>query len=70
MQARMKDGTYGLPQEYTQSGLEELMKNPKVEHVEVFNGTPEEIEKRKKKFHHKLSRGFKKASPNKKIKKK
>ena len=57
MQAKMNDGTYGLPVEFNQKGLDALLKDKNVDHVEVFEGTPEEIKKRKK---YKISRGFRK----------
>ncbi|CAL2106686.1 conserved hypothetical protein [Tenacibaculum sp. 190524A02b] len=59
MQAKMKDGSWNEVQDFNEVDLKNLLGNPKVEKVEVFNATPEELKKRKKKF--KTSRGFKKA---------
>lgn len=57
MQAKMNDGAFGPISEMSQKGIQELLKNEEVEHVEVFEATPKELKKRKK---YKISRGFKK----------
>ena len=43
MQARNHDGTYGEPIPYSEIGMSKLIKQKKVSHVEVFEGTPENI---------------------------
>jgi len=48
MQAKNHDGSYGDVMPYDQNILDGLMKRPEVKHVEVFEGTPEEIARRQK----------------------
>lgn len=48
MQVKHHDGSFGPIEPYTLDNLEKAMSNPNVEHVEVFNATPEQLEWRKK----------------------
>ncbi|WP_372934959.1 hypothetical protein [Mariniphaga sediminis] len=47
MQEKFADGSYGEPRPFNQSEMEELVKDPNVEHVEVFEGTEKEIARRR-----------------------
>jgi len=47
MQAKMLDGSYGEPIPFDQIQMNNLLENPQVEHVEVFNNTPNEMNRRK-----------------------
>jgi hypothetical protein len=46
MQAKNHDGTYGEPTPFSQDGMNKLLQKKDVSHVEVFEGTPEELAKR------------------------
>ena len=50
MQERMLDGSYGEPKPYNQQLMGEMLENPEVDHVEVFNGTPSEMQRRNELF--------------------
>lgn len=43
----MIDGSYGEPRVFNKEEMDELMKNPEVDHVEVFNNTPDGLSKRR-----------------------
>ncbi|WP_179022024.1 hypothetical protein [Winogradskyella forsetii] len=64
MQA-VKDGLYDQLKEFNPEELQEMLKQPNVDHVQVFPGTEENIIKAKKrtgkKFKYKCGHGFKKA---------
>ncbi len=47
MQAKNKDGTYGPLIAFDPSKIQELLTEDQVSHVEVFKGTPQEIQRRK-----------------------
>lgn len=47
MQEKRYDGSYGEPRPFNQQEMEELVKDPEVEHVEVFEGTEKEIARRR-----------------------
>lgn len=65
MQTVDQKGILGKVEEFDAKKLADHLKNPNIEHVDVFKGTKENINARKnlegRKFNHKLSRGFKKA---------
>lgn len=48
MQERHHDGSYGKVAPLNQEELENWLQKPNVKHVEVFEGTPEELERREK----------------------
>lgn len=48
MQVKHHDGSFGPIEPYTEAKMKKAMSNPDVEHVEVFNATPEQLEWRKK----------------------
>lgn len=48
MQSVDKNGLYGAIEEFHQGKLQKMLKDPEIERVEVFEGTPENLEKRKK----------------------
>jgi hypothetical protein len=48
MQAKHHDGSYGPIEPFTEEGMKRTMANPNVQHVEVFDGTEENIKARKK----------------------
>jgi len=47
MQERNIDGSYGEPVPYDESELKKKLMDPNVDHVEVFNSTPDELSKRR-----------------------
>lgn len=65
MQSVDQNGILGELQKFDPKEMAEMLKNPNIDHVDVFEGTKENIEHRKslvgKKFKYKVSRGFKKA---------
>ena len=69
MQRIDNDGLRQEIAEFNEGTMQEWLKNPDTQSVEVFEGTEENIEARKKStgkpFGHKLSRGFKKARKTK-----
>lgn len=48
MQAVNNNGIFGKVQEYDAKELESMIQDENVDRVEVFNGTPENLKKRKK----------------------
>jgi len=48
MQAKNFDGSFGPVKPFSEEGLRKEMVKPNVQHVEVFPGTPENIEQRTK----------------------
>jgi len=48
MQAKNLDGSFGPVKPFSEEGLLKEMAKPNVQHVEVFPGTPENIEQRTK----------------------
>jgi len=48
MQASHFDGTFGKIEPFTEEGLKRKLANPEVKHVEVFEGTEENIKVRQK----------------------
>lgn len=63
MQSVDHNGLLGKVQAFKESGMEKMLQDPKIDHVDVFDGTLENIRHRKslegKKY--KPSNGFKKA---------
>ena len=47
MQSVNNNGIFGEVQEYDTKNLQSMLKDKSVDRVEVFNGTPENIKKRK-----------------------
>lgn len=47
MQEKFTDGSYGEPRPFNQSEMEKSLSDPKVEHVEVFHATEEEMARRR-----------------------
>ena len=47
MQQKNLDGSYGEPIPYDQVTMGKMLDDPEVEHVEVFNNTPDELSKRR-----------------------
>ena len=43
-----RDGILGPVQEFNDENFKKAMQNKNVDHVDVFSGTPEEIERRRK----------------------
>ena len=70
MQRIDNDGFRQQISEFSEGKMNEWLKNPDTQSVEVFEGTEENIEARKKAigkpFGHKLYRGFKKAKKKRK----
>lgn len=64
MQAKNFDGSYSPIEPYTDEGLKRTMANPNVQHVEVFEGTPENIAYRSKLLG--VKKRYKKAPKNSK----
>lgn len=64
MQTVSHEGILGKVEQFTQEGLNEALQRKDVHHVDVFDGTPENIEHRKsmqgKKLNLKVHTGFKK----------
>lgn len=50
MQERMLDGSYGNPVPYDESEMKRMLADPGVNHVDVFNATPDEMHRRKQLF--------------------
>lgn len=50
MQERFNDGSYGEPRPFNQVEMEESLKNPDVEAVEVFRSRPSEMRRRMRLF--------------------
>jgi hypothetical protein len=50
MQATHFDGSFGKIEPFTEEGLKQQLANPNVKHVEVFEGTVENIQARQKKL--------------------
>lgn len=48
MQSVNNDGVFGKIQELDMAEMLKMSKDPNIDRVEVFNGTPENIKKRKK----------------------
>jgi len=71
MQSVDRFGTMGNVSPFHQEKLEEMMKDPNIDHVDVFEGTPEEIERRTKMIGKKYSvkKRFQKTGSNKNGKK-
>lgn len=55
MQENMLDGSYGEPREFNMNELNSLLLNSSVDHVDVFNNTPEEMKKRTNLFKSSIS---------------
>jgi hypothetical protein len=53
MQSRHHDGSYGQLKPFSQDEMLKEMQNPNVSHVEVFEGTEEQIKYRQKLFNSK-----------------
>ncbi|MGV3695522.1 hypothetical protein [Flavobacterium sp.] len=67
MQERYHDGSYGKIAPLNSDKLEDWLRKPEVSHVEVFEGTPEEIARREKfKNQLKVKKRFQKVPKNKK----
>ena len=47
MQEKMMDGSYGEPVPFDKDKMEESLKKPEVSHVEVFQGTEENLKNRR-----------------------
>jgi uncharacterized protein (DUF488 family) len=47
MQVKKNDGSYGQPMPLTKESLENALKDKDTKHVEVFEGTPEEMQRRR-----------------------
>lgn len=56
MQTHYKDGTVGEPQPFDAKKMEETLKNSQVDHVKVFNMTPQEEWEYKRKLTQRPSR--------------
>jgi hypothetical protein len=71
MQSVSHHGIMGKIQDLNPQNLKEAMEDPKVDHVDVFEGTPEEIERRTKMIGKKYSvkKRFQKTGSNKNGKK-
>lgn len=67
MQERMLDGSYGEPRPFSKEEMNESMKNPEVSHVEVFNGTPSEMQRRNELFEKSQSANRKKRKAKNKM---
>lgn len=63
MQAKHHDGSYGKIQEFSNEAMLLEMKKPNVSHVEVFEGTEENIRSRQKLFS--VKKRYQKAKPTK-----
>lgn len=48
MQSVDHKGLLGQVKEFDAGEMAKMLKNPKIDHVDVFEGTPENLEKRKK----------------------
>ncbi|RDY57696.1 hypothetical protein [Flagellimonas nanhaiensis] len=48
MQSVDHNGILGPIREFEAGELEKMLKDPNIDHVDVFEGTPENLEKRKK----------------------
>jgi len=68
MQTVNRFGVLGPIEPLTSEGLKQAMANPDIDHIDVFEGTPENLEKRRamvgKKFT--VSKRFQKTGGNKK----
>lgn len=60
MQARHDDGTFGKVMEFTPENLEYTLRQAKVNHIDVFPGTKENIENRQALEGKKIKLGVKK----------
>jgi hypothetical protein len=63
----VKNGHYGPMEPFSMEGLSKKLNDQEVDHVEVFNGTKENIEKANSRVGkvYKLSQGFRKAPTQK-----
>jgi hypothetical protein len=66
MQVKNYDGSYGLPEKFDSDKLKERLLDPKVEKVEVFNGTEEELARRSTPSFLGVKKKFQKTGNNKK----
>lgn len=64
MQAKNYDGSFGPIEPYTEDSLKRTMANQKVQHVEVFEGTEENIKARQRLLG--VKKRYQKAPKNKK----
>lgn len=64
MQASYRDGSFGPVEPLTDEGLKRTLANPNVQHVEVFEGTEENIKARQRLLG--VKKRYQKAPKNKK----
>jgi hypothetical protein len=63
MQAKCYDGSFGPIETFTCEGMARTLENPNVQHVEVFEGTEENIKSRQKLYS--VKKRYQKAKPTK-----
>ena len=66
MQVKHHDGSFGLPEKLDSEKLENWLRDPTVEKVEVFNATEEELARRSKPSFLRVKKRYQKPGNHKK----